>query len=176
MTIAQVAEIFVMAFLLSRFLTKYGMRKTLAFGVPMLARISDAAEPSMPLGLVLVPTRELAVQVAEVLEPLASHAGMKVLPVYGGASRHHQIDELAKGVEIVFIISPPSEDNFLALSALRREPTLPRVFMYDPAKYPLLYYDRGLRFDHKHLNLVGAEKLTNLLARQFARHVQRRGG
>ncbi|MEM8619344.1 MAG: DEAD/DEAH box helicase [Actinomycetota bacterium] len=80
---------------------KTGSGKTLAFGVPMLARITDTAEPSMPLGLVLVPTRELAVQVAEVLEPVAAHAGMRVLPVYGGASRHHQIDELAKGVEVV---------------------------------------------------------------------------
>ncbi|MEM9040817.1 MAG: DEAD/DEAH box helicase [Actinomycetota bacterium] len=80
---------------------KTGSGKTLAFGVPMLARITDSAEPSRPLGLVLVPTRELAVQVAEVLQPVATHAGMTVLPVYGGASRHHQIDELAKGVEIV---------------------------------------------------------------------------
>ena len=48
-----------------------GSGKTLAFGVPMLARILDAAEPARPLGLVLVPTRELAVQVAEVLEPVA---------------------------------------------------------------------------------------------------------
>jgi superfamily II DNA/RNA helicase len=78
-----------------------GSGKTLAFGVPMLARITDVAQPSKPLGLVLVPTRELAVQVAEVLQPVAQHAGMTVLPVYGGASRHHQIDELAKGVEIV---------------------------------------------------------------------------
>ena len=80
---------------------KTGSGKTLAFGVPMLARITDTAEPMRPLGLVLVPTRELAVQVAEVLQPLAQHAGMSVLPVYGGASRHHQVDEMAKGVEIV---------------------------------------------------------------------------
>ena len=80
---------------------KTGSGKTLAFGVPMLARITDEAEPSRPLGLVLVPTRELAVQVAEVLQPVAREAGMSVLPVYGGASRHHQIDELAKGVEVV---------------------------------------------------------------------------
>ena len=52
---------------------KTGSGKTLAFGVPMLARITDTAEPRKPLGLVLVPTRELAVQVAEVLEPIASH-------------------------------------------------------------------------------------------------------
>jgi len=80
---------------------KTGSGKTLAFGVPMLARITDTAEPRKPLGLVLVPTRELAVQVAEVLEPIAAHAGQRVLAVYGGASRHTQIDELAKGVELV---------------------------------------------------------------------------
>ena len=80
---------------------KTGSGKTLAFGLPMLARITDAAEPRQPLGLVLVPTRELAVQVAEVLEPIANHAGQRVLAVYGGASRHTQIDELAKGVELV---------------------------------------------------------------------------
>jgi superfamily II DNA/RNA helicase len=80
---------------------KTGSGKTLAFGVPMLARITDRAESRRPLGLVLVPTRELAVQVAEVLEPIAGHAGMRVLAVYGGASRHGQIEELAKGVELV---------------------------------------------------------------------------
>ena len=80
---------------------KTGSGKTLAFGVPMLARITDTAEPRKPLGLVLVPTRELAVQVAEVLQPIAAHAGMTVAPVYGGASRHTQIDDLQKGVELV---------------------------------------------------------------------------
>jgi superfamily II DNA/RNA helicase len=80
---------------------KTGSGKTLAFGVPMLARITDTAEPRRPLGLVLVPTRELAVQVAEVLEPIATHAGMRVAPVYGGASRHGQIDDLQRGVELV---------------------------------------------------------------------------
>ena len=78
-----------------------GSGKTLAFGVPMLARILDEAGPAEPRGLVLVPTRELAVQVAEVLEPVAAHAGQRILAVYGGASRHHQIDELRQGVEIV---------------------------------------------------------------------------
>ncbi len=80
---------------------KTGSGKTLAFGVPMLARITDQALSRRPLGLVLVPTRELAVQVAEVLEPIAEHAGMNVLAVYGGASRHAQIDDLDRGVELV---------------------------------------------------------------------------
>jgi len=78
-----------------------GSGKTLAFGVPMLARITDRAEPRQPLGLVLVPTRELAVQVAEVLDPIARQASMRVAAVYGGASRNDQIDVLADGVELV---------------------------------------------------------------------------
>jgi superfamily II DNA/RNA helicase len=80
---------------------KTGSGKTLAFGVPMLARITDAAESRKPLGLVLVPTRELAVQVAEVLEPIAAEAGQSVLAVYGGASRHSQIDGLEARAELV---------------------------------------------------------------------------
>jgi superfamily II DNA/RNA helicase len=78
-----------------------GSGKTLAFGVPMLSRIEDEAAPSRPLGLVLVPTRELAVQVAEVLDPVANHAGQRILAVYGGASRPYQVEELAKGVDVV---------------------------------------------------------------------------
>ena len=78
-----------------------GSGKTLAFGIPTLARIEPNAQPRKPHGLVLVPTRELALQVAEVLDPIAKHSGMRVLPVYGGASRDKQIDELDRGVELV---------------------------------------------------------------------------
>ncbi len=78
-----------------------GSGKTLAFGVPMLSRIVERAEPGRPLGLVLVPTRELAIQVAEVLGPVAEHGGRRILPVYGGASRAEQIDALQDSVDIV---------------------------------------------------------------------------
>jgi superfamily II DNA/RNA helicase len=78
-----------------------GSGKTLAFGVPMIARIDAGAKPSRPHGLILVPTRELAVQVAEVLEPIAKACDRRVLAVYGGASRQTQVDKLEKGVEIV---------------------------------------------------------------------------
>jgi superfamily II DNA/RNA helicase len=78
-----------------------GSGKTLAFGVPLLARLNGEAEPRKPLALVLVPTRELALQVAEVLVPVAAGCNRTVLPVYGGASRHQQIDELKNGVDVV---------------------------------------------------------------------------
>ena len=78
-----------------------GSGKTLAFGIPLLARLSAKAEPNKPRGLILVPTRELALQVAEVLEPVAKACGQGVLAVYGGSSRHRQIDVLNAGVEVV---------------------------------------------------------------------------
>jgi superfamily II DNA/RNA helicase len=78
-----------------------GSGKTLAFGIPVLARVDADAAPRRPHGLVLVPTRELAVQVSEVLEPIARGYGRRVMPVYGGASRHGQIDTLDEGVDVV---------------------------------------------------------------------------
>ena len=78
-----------------------GSGKTLAFGVPMLARIDAATRPRAPRGLVLVPTRELALQVAEVLDPIGRHCDRRVLAVYGGASRDDQISALKHGVELV---------------------------------------------------------------------------
>jgi superfamily II DNA/RNA helicase len=78
-----------------------GSGKTLAFGVPMLARADKFAKPRAPRGLVLVPTRELALQVAEVLQPIGAACDRIILPVYGGASRDDQIDALEKGVDII---------------------------------------------------------------------------
>ncbi|HUK68555.1 MAG TPA: DEAD/DEAH box helicase [Streptosporangiaceae bacterium] len=81
-----------------------GSGKTLAFGLPMLARLTAATRPrkaKAPRGLVLVPTRELAGQVAAVLSPLADAVGLRVATVYGGASIGRQIDRLARGVDIV---------------------------------------------------------------------------
>jgi superfamily II DNA/RNA helicase len=78
-----------------------GSGKTLAFGVPMLARAEKFARVRAPRGLVLVPTRELALQVAEVLQPIGKECNRVILPVYGGASRDDQIDALEKGVDII---------------------------------------------------------------------------
>ena len=81
-----------------------GSGKTLAFGLPMLARL--AATPARrrekaPHGLVLVPTRELALQVAEVLVPLGQSMRLSVMTVYGGVALSRQIDRLRRGVDIV---------------------------------------------------------------------------
>jgi len=79
---------------------KTGSGKTLAFGLPLLARVGQAA-PKAPRGLVLVPTRELALQVAEVLEPLGAAIGRAVVPVYGGAPFDGQAKRIAEGADVV---------------------------------------------------------------------------
>ena len=77
-----------------------GSGKTLAFGLPVIMRTAQAA-PRRPKALVLVPTRELAVQVKDVLGPLAESRGLRLTAVYGGAPMDRQIKALRRGVEIV---------------------------------------------------------------------------
>ncbi len=76
-----------------------GTGKTAAFGVPMIERLD--AKVGRVQGLVLAPTRELAVQVADHMSKFAKHAGFRVLAVYGGASIENQIHALDRGVHIV---------------------------------------------------------------------------
>jgi ATP-dependent RNA helicase DeaD len=76
-----------------------GTGKTAAFGVPMVERIDPTIQKVQ--GLVLVPTRELAVQDAENINLFAKYAKLRVLPVYGGASIGNQIRALESGVHIV---------------------------------------------------------------------------
>jgi superfamily II DNA/RNA helicase len=81
-----------------------GSGKTLGFGLPMLARLAADAhrvQPGHPRGLVLVPTRELAQQVADALEPLARVLGLWVTTVYGGASLTRQVEALRRGAGVV---------------------------------------------------------------------------
>ena len=76
-----------------------GTGKTAAFGVPMVERLDP--EIRKVQGLILVPTRELAVQVADNIGLFAKYARLKVLPVYGGEPIQRQIRALASGVHIV---------------------------------------------------------------------------
>jgi ATP-dependent RNA helicase DeaD len=79
-----------------------GTGKTAAFALPMLQRIGDSRpKPRQTCGLVLVPTRELAMQVAEAIHKYAKGSGMSVLPLYGGAPMHQQIRALERGAHIV---------------------------------------------------------------------------
>ncbi len=79
---------------------KTGSGKTLAFGLPIVEGL-DPADPFHPKALVLVPTRELAMQVTRDLEPLIAARGLRLVTVYGGASMKDQIDALTAGVELL---------------------------------------------------------------------------
>lgn len=78
---------------------KTGSGKTLAFGLPVLQRLPKAA-PGSPTGLVLVPTRELASQVRDELEPLAGAVDRRVVAIYGGDPAERQVKALREGVDL----------------------------------------------------------------------------
>src|SRR5688500_3295710 len=80
-----------------------GTGKTAAFALPMLQRIEEAGDAGRrhTSGLVLVPTRELAMQVAEAIHKYARGTKLTVLPLYGGAPMHQQIRTLERGASIV---------------------------------------------------------------------------
>ena len=77
-----------------------GTGKTAAFALPILARVD--LTPGAPQALVLAPTRELAIQVAEAFQRYATHLpGFHVLPIYGGQAYGPQLSALRRGVQVV---------------------------------------------------------------------------
>jgi superfamily II DNA/RNA helicase len=77
-----------------------GSGKTIAFGVPVLARVGRA-DKRRPTALVLAPTRELAAQIGRELEPLAHAAARRVGVVYGGVGYEPQRRRLNRGVDVL---------------------------------------------------------------------------
>ena len=96
---------------------KTGSGKTLAFGLPLLA-IASGAEANHPHAVVLVPTRELALQVSEVLAPLGEAVGCRVVAVYGGASMERQRALLASGADVL-VATPGRLIDFIDNDAVR---------------------------------------------------------
>jgi superfamily II DNA/RNA helicase len=80
-----------------------GTGKTLGFGIPLLERVLAPAEGAdgFPQALVVVPTRELGLQVARDIEAAGKTRGVRVMPVYGGVAYEPQTEALKRGVEIV---------------------------------------------------------------------------
>ncbi len=82
-----------------------GTGKTAAFALPLLQRLSEdgkpATGPRKPRALILVPTRELAVQVADSLRSYGKHMRLNVTTIFGGAGMQPQIDNLRRGVDIL---------------------------------------------------------------------------
>ena len=78
-----------------------GTGKTAAFALPMLQKLERGGDRRQPVGLVLVPTRELALQVSQALHSYGRGQGVRLVAVYGGAPVRQQIDALKRGVDIV---------------------------------------------------------------------------
>ncbi|KOX16142.1 DEAD/DEAH box helicase [Nocardiopsis sp. NRRL B-16309] len=82
--------------------SRTGSGKTLAFGLALLAKLQGTtAEPRRPLAVVLAPTRELAQQVTESLDPYARSVGVRATTVVGGMPIHRQARNLRQGVHLV---------------------------------------------------------------------------
>jgi ATP-dependent RNA helicase DeaD len=78
-----------------------GTGKTAAFALPMLQRLVGDDQGVEPVALVLVPTRELAMQVSEAIHRYGRELGVRVLPIYGGQPIGRQLRALQRGVDVV---------------------------------------------------------------------------
>ena len=90
-----------------------GSGKTIAFGVPTVAALAASkqrAEPGRPRALVLVPTRELANQVASALLPLARVASLRISTVIGGIAQRPQVEALRRGTDLLVACPGRLED------------------------------------------------------------------
>src|SRR5919112_3203228 len=79
-----------------------GTGKTAAFALPMVERIGADTKRRIA-AMVLVPTRELAMQVAEAIHKYGRAAGLAVVPLYGGAPMHQQIRALERGPHVIVV-------------------------------------------------------------------------
>ncbi len=79
-----------------------GSGKTVAFALPLVAALAgQRSTAGQPRGLVLVPTRELAIQVDATIAPLAKSMGLRTRTIFGGVGQNPQVSALAAGVDII---------------------------------------------------------------------------
>ena len=98
-----------------------GTGKTAAFALPMLHRIGASTDDERSVrGLILVPTRELAMQVAEAVHRYGRSLGTRVLPIYGGQAMQQQLRVLKRGVDVV-VATPGRALDHIRRKTLRLE-------------------------------------------------------
>jgi len=95
-----------------------GTGKTAAFALPLLQRLPEGERGTAPSALVLVPTRELAVQVSEAVHRYGRALGARVLPIYGGQPFTRQLRALERGVDVV-VATPGRALDHIGRRALR---------------------------------------------------------
>ncbi|GAA2165648.1 DEAD/DEAH box helicase [Pedococcus bigeumensis] len=90
-----------------------GSGKTVAFALPMVSALAKSGRrraPHTPRALVLVPTRELAIQVAETVTPLAAALELRTMTIFGGVGQNPQVSALRRGIDIVIATPGRLED------------------------------------------------------------------
>lgn len=90
-----------------------GSGKTVAFALPTIATLAKSGRrraPHTPRALVLVPTRELAIQVAETMTPLAAAMELRTMTIFGGVGQNPQVSALRRGIDIVIATPGRLED------------------------------------------------------------------
>jgi ATP-dependent RNA helicase DeaD len=95
-----------------------GTGKTAAFALPILQRMSEDGRGAGPVALVLVPTRELAVQVSQAFHRYGREMGVRALPIYGGQPIGWQIKSIERGVDVV-IATPGRALDHIGRGTLR---------------------------------------------------------
>ncbi|OAN48405.1 RNA helicase [Chloroflexus islandicus] len=141
-----------------------GTGKTAAFALPMIERVTDDLAVQ---ALVLAPTRELAVQVAEAIHRYGRHRALRVLPIYGGQPIERQLRGLAQGVQIV-VGTPGRVLDHLRRGSLRFDQL--RMVVLDEADEML---DMGFAEELEAiLQLVPAERQTALFSATLPPAVQ----
>jgi ATP-dependent RNA helicase DeaD len=142
-----------------------GTGKTAAFALPLIDRLaaSSSSARRSPRGMILVPTRELAMQVAEAVHKYSKRSSMTVVPLYGGAPMGQQIRALERGADVVVATPGRAIDHLgrqtLTLNALE-------VLVLDEADEML---DMGFAEDLETLlNATPPARQTALFAATFA--------
>lgn len=145
-----------------------GTGKTAAFSIPILEKLDQPARGHSPRALVLVPTRELAVQVRDEMERLAHGRKLRVTAVYGGKPLRSQIARLQKGADVV-IGTPGRILDHLGRGTLQLEQL--QIVVLDEADRML---DIGFRPDiEKVLRRCPQSRQTLLLSATVAPPVER---
>ena len=145
-----------------------GTGKTAAFALPLLQRIPLGGGTAAPSALVLVPTRELAVQVSEAIFKYGRELGARVLPIYGGQPIGRQLRALERGVDVVVATPGRAVDHLgrgtLDLGAVR-------TVVLDEADEML---DMGFAEDLEHiLGQTPAERQTVLFSATLPPRIDR---
>ncbi len=145
-----------------------GTGKTAAFALPMLQRLAGGRGGRTPVGLVLTPTRELAMQVSEALHRYGRGLGARVLPVYGGQPIGRQLRELERGVDVV-VATPGRALDHIERGTLRLADV--QVVVLDEADEML---DMGFAEDlDAIMAAVPAQRQTVLFSATLPGHIDR---